>query len=149
MTAIATDGRTMAGDGRINAAGLITNDEFEKVWHGPDGSVYGLSGDTAAMAVARQWVERGCDPDCVPKVPGNGFEGLRLKLDGAVDLFDGTFMFMPTRVPFALGCGADLALMAMTLGRSPSEAVKDAARLHSHVGGRVRDLRPKPKGAVS
>lgn len=144
MTCIATDGRTMAGDGRVTAnKSLILTDEFEKVIRLSDGRVLGGSGDMRSVVNAAKWMNAGGDPEDPPELDEDAFEGLVLDADGNVHWYDDKCVLVPYSPPCAIGAGAEIALAAMRRGRSPKEAVAEAAANHATVGGRIRTLRPR------
>jgi hypothetical protein len=82
MTVIATDGRTMAADGRLTEKDLIVTDRAEKLFHAKDGSVVGCAGDCAAIVLGRRWFERGEQEEKLPVMRGRDFEALVLRPDG-------------------------------------------------------------------
>ncbi len=142
MTCVATDGVTMAGDGRISSDGLIVNEEFEKVWLAADGSIVGASGDQRNIGLARDWLDKGASFDVIPNLD-EAFEALVLRPDGRLEIFDCRCVFVPVVPPAAIGSGRECALTAMDLGCSPRQAVRQAARRIISVGGRIRELKLK------
>lgn len=145
MTCIATDGVTMAGDGRITSSGLIINEAFEKVWLAADGSIIGACGDQRNMGLARDWLDKGANFDVIPKL-NEEFEALVLRPDGRLEIFDCKCVFVPINPPAALGSGRESALTAMDLGLSPGQAVRQAMRRVSSVGGRVVEMKMERRG---
>lgn len=148
MTCIATDGKRMAADSRMCTGQMIVSDEMEKMFHAPDGSVVGISGDMGALPLLKKWFEEGCDLDSYPSVKRQdpdepAFDALVLRPDGTVEFLGETFTFTRYAVPAAIGSGSELAIAAMMCGRSPKEAVELAAVKVTTVGGRIHDLLPK------
>lgn len=147
MTCIATDGKTMAGDGRALIGQLITTEERVKLIRTPDGSVVGVAGDATAGALVRQWFEKGEDLSCIPAVkpgeePGTPFEALVLRPDGRVELLDWNFTATQLALPAAIGSGREVAIGLMMAGLSPKEAVERTMTRVASVGGKVTVMRP-------
>lgn len=148
MTAIATDGKTMAADGRSLIGQLITSEERVKiVRRDSDGAVCGVAGDATAGQLVREWFLKGADNACIPSVkpgeePGTPFEALVLQPDGRVLYFDWNFTMTEQAVPCAIGSGREVAIGAMLAGRSPKEAVDLVKTRVASVGGSVLVLSP-------
>lgn len=148
VTCIATDGKTMAADGRALIGQLITTDERVKLTHGADGSVVGVAGDATAGNLVREWFEKGEDRSCIPAVkpgeePGTPFEALVLRPDGRVELFDWNFTATLMALPAAVGSGREVAIGAMLAGKTPVEAVALVCQRVASVGGQICELEPK------
>lgn len=146
MTCIATDGKTMAGDGRALIGQLITTDSRDKLVRAKDGSIIGLAGDTTAAQLVREWFRKGEDLSTIPAVkpsdePGTPFEALILRPDGSVEFIDWNFTPVAHDVPAAIGSGREMAVGLMLAGKTPVEAVRLVAKRVASVGGRVRVLR--------
>lgn len=149
MTVIATDGRTMAGDGRVTAGHTILADDFRKVRLMRDGSVMGVAGDMRDGMLAFDWVDRGAPMGVIPKFlpdekPEDGFEALLLRPDGTIHWFDKTCVFIEYRPPWTIGCAADAAMVCLQIGMSPVEAVERAFRISHKCGGTITELAPIP-----
>lgn len=147
MTCIATDGKTIAADGRSCMGDLIMTDEAEKLVRGTDGSVIGCAGDRGACALVREWFAKGADTETIPKLhpseeDGGPFTALILRPDGKVEGLDQHFVFMPRSAPAAIGTGGEIALGALLSGKTPKEAVALAAEHVTSVGGKVHEMRP-------
>lgn len=151
MTVIVTDGKVMAGDGRVTAGDALLADDFQKVRHLKDGSVVGLAGDMCDIMLALDWLDRGAPVGTTPKFPSDptdedgGFEGLILRPDGRVEWFDQACVFVPYSSPFAIGSGAEVAMVCLQLGLTPAEAVERAAHRNVKVGGTTTVLKPKKR----
>lgn len=151
MTVICTDGRVMAGDGRVTAGSSLMADDFPKVRRLKDGSVAGMAGDLRDIVLAFDWLDRGAPFDTIPKFVGkpgeddDGFEALVLRPDGTVEWFDQACVFVPYSPPYAIGCGSEVALTCLSLGMTPEEAVERAAHLNVKVGGQTTVLKPTRK----
>lgn len=150
MTCIATDGKTMAGDGRALIGQLITTDARVKIMHASDGSVVGVAGEASAGALVREWFAKGEDLTSIPTVkpgedPGTPFEALILRPDGRVEFMDWNFTAVEHEVPAAIGSGREVAIGLMLAGKTPAEAVAIVARRVATVGGVITKLKPKRK----
>lgn len=151
MTCVATNGRVMAGDGRLHIADLLQTDQAVKIGHAKDGSVVGVAGEAGGIAKVLKWFADGEVADCLPELRAganeeSAFEALILRPDGSGWRMDDTFG--PTRIdlPCAIGSGGPIATAAMHCGRTPEQAVVLAARLVLTVGGKITTLRPsKPR----
>lgn len=143
MTCIATDGKTLAGDGRVTAQGLIQTEEGQKVFYAKDGSVVGCSGACTTMELARKWFEGGCPFDVLPKVEDKDFAALILRPDGRIEWMDVSFAFVPCMAPAAIGSGDEIAIGLMLAGKTPKEAVEITATRMCTVGGKIVELRPR------
>lgn len=143
MTCIATDGKTIAADGRDCYEDLILTDEGQKLASGKDGSILATAGPAAANALVREWFENGEDYETIPKLRLNEnetFHGLILRPSGRVEFLESNFSLVAVAVPAAIGSGGDVALGAMLAGKSPREAVEIAATRVSSVGGTIVEM---------
>lgn len=137
MTCIATDGRSIAADGRMTSeAGEITHDRFLKLVSLPDGSVLGLAGTASDITALRAWARAGAPEQARPKLDPDS-EFLNLRPNGRIEWSDHRWRPVPQAAPAAIGSGGDIAIGAMLAGRSPRGAVKLAARRVTTVGGRI------------
>lgn len=143
MTTIATDGKSMAGDGQREVRGTISTRNAEKVRRLSDGSVIGTAGDSACGCALIEWLEGGGD---APKLePESGFNALQLTSDGKVFIYDKHCMPMPVEPPMAIGSGMDLAIGAMLAGKSAEDAVMIAVRRDPGTGGKITVLHLEPR----
>jgi hypothetical protein len=143
MTTIATDGVSMAGDGRRNHRGTITNDSAVKVARLPDGSLFGRSGSVAFGDKVQAWLEGGCkDPPPEYKTDG-GFGAMLLRPDGTLFIIGEDVEPSAVQIPFAVGSGMDIAIGAMAAGKTAEEAVRIASRYDSNTGGKITSLNLK------
>lgn len=139
MTTIATDGRSMAGDGRaIDQRDTIVSDARTKVRRLSDGRIVGTAGNSFDAAAYVDWIEQGKPGGC--PIEDDRFGALILNLDGTVTWVDGKGREMVTPTPCAIGSGQDLAIGAMEAGADPFAAVMIAARRDPWTGGRVSTL---------
>jgi len=133
MTTIATDGRTMAGDGRGHCRGTVITDDDRKVTRLPDGRIVGCCGSHSDASVFIDWLENGGEH---PKLDED-FGALVLMKTGAVEWYSGRPRPMTPQLPTAIGSGMDMAIGAMIAGRFPGEAVAIAAQRDIYTGGRI------------
>lgn len=148
MTCIATDGKTMAADGRSIIGQLITSEERVKIVHCKDGSVVGVAGDATAGQLVREWFTKGEDLSVIPVIkageePGTPFEAIVLRHDGRVQYLDWNFTLTDQAVPCAIGSGREVAIGAMVAGLSPEQAVELVKTRVASVGGKVLVLSPR------
>lgn len=141
MTTIATDGKSMAGDGQeTHSNGTITALNMQKVRRLPDGSIIGICGDVVDALQFVKWLS---DGGVKPKF-ARPFEALVISKrdDNALFYYYTPNLFpIPTEAPVAIGHGMQFALAAMDCGRSPMEAVKVAIGRDAWTGGQVTVLR--------
>lgn len=137
MTTIATDGKTMAADGRGECYDLVVASALTKLVRLKDGSVLGLSGRVSVRPRLAAWIEGSGE---FPKDSGDWTAlhltagELRHYASRSGEAFD------PIDVPAATGSGGELALGAMLHGASPLEAVAVAARRDPFTGGTITSL---------
>lgn len=141
MTTIATDGRSMAGDGQREIHGTIVIRDAQKVRRLSDGRIVGTAGDVAFGMAIVEWLEDGGDP---PKLEDGGCV-LVLTPAGEVFHIDKYCKLLPVQVPVAIGSGMDMAIGAMEHGASPFEAVTIAARRDPGTGGEIAVLLLEPQ----
>lgn len=137
MTVIATDGFSMAGDGRCVAGWVIDDDKKVKVRRVGD-KIAGGAGDAVAIEAFHKWLADPSNPT-PPKVD-DSFCALVLNADGTLVYYTNQFVPLPVSVPAAIGCGAAHALTAMDLGASPRDAVKAAIKRNIGCGGLITSL---------
>lgn len=135
MTTIATDGKTMAGDGLVCQGELtIAETEATKVFR-VDGVIFGLAGKTPHIEVVRQWIKAGRKG--APAIKGSS--ALLLLPDGSLLQCDEDGS-SPCAAPAAIGSGKDHALTAMDMGADAEKAVEMAARRDPFTGGKITVL---------
>lgn len=135
MTTIATDGKSMAGDGvRLHFDTIITTNA-RKVCRMQDGRIVGTAGDVAFGLAMVEWL--GSD-EAKPDLP-SGSEGTILILHpgGSASVIDKHGKEIPVMLPCAIGSGADIALGAMLAGASPAEALEIAISRDTGSGGTI------------
>lgn len=136
MTTIATDGRTMAGDGLVTGNGIKHMQSNIKVHKLPCGTLVGLSGCTYVQQEALEFVAG--DRDTLDA--GDDFEALILYPDGTCEAMDGKGRRYQQSVPAVTGSGGAIALGAMAAGATPREAVEIATRYDTTTGGEIIEL---------
>lgn len=143
MTTIATDGVTLAADGRTTAGNEIVTDSAVKLHRLPDGSVLGESGACTASITAIEELASAMVEDRAPKFAKGEYTLLRLKPNGKAVVYWNELTPVDVPTPYALGSGGEFARGAMAMGASAAEAVRIATKLDSKSGGRVRSMQPK------
>jgi ATP-dependent protease HslVU (ClpYQ) peptidase subunit len=140
MTTIATDGRSMAADGRVCAGATIFGSNAKKIIRLADGRICGCAGNSRYQAPFVAWLANGGD---LPEMDDE-FEALVLMPDGTVVSYDHKGRSLPEELPTASGSGREFALAAMDLGASPEEAVKAACARDTMSGGEITVLELPP-----
>lgn len=128
MTTIAASRREMAGDSRVACGSVFYNSD--KIFRIGD-SFVGVCGDADNTTKFLSWFRRECpgDESTLTLDDDHTFAGLVLNSRG---LFHYSNCCEPDHIKdkfYAIGCGADIAITAMTLGKSPAEAVRIACRI--------------------
>ena len=136
MTTIATDGRTMAGDGLVHDHfDTVVDREYRKVFRLADGRIVGAAGNSFDAASWVAWLDTGKSGPC--PIEGDRFAGLNLGLDGVVLWVDHKGRECITPAPTAIGSGQDYAYGAMAAGAEPAEAVRIATMRDVYSGGSI------------
>lgn len=135
MTTIATDGRSIAADGRVSARTEIRSETHDKLRELPDGSWVGGSGRTthiiAAVRELAQAIEEGREPE---RQEGE-YTLLRLHPSGAIQLYeDALDAAMFVDAPFTIGSGGEFARGALAAGASLKKALRIAAAFDTMTG---------------
>lgn len=143
MTTIATDGITIAADGRATAGGNIVSDRTKKIIV-EDGVIYALTGVEALFRALIDWIKKGADPAAVPK----GYDATSLSWALTVISAVGPMgakrytstMPYPDSVdyPFSDGTGHEMAVVLMDAGKSPFEAVRLTCKRDINSGGEIQ-----------
>lgn len=144
MTTIATDGKSMAGDGLATRRDMITCETAIKVHRLADGSLFGGAGDKPELAALRAWIDGG---EKGPRPKAKDMVALVLKPSGELWYYTES-AGAPTEVPNAVGSGEELAIGAMEAGASPEEAVAIAARRNTATGGKITVLELNQKSKL-
>lgn len=133
MTTVATDGRTMAGDGLAHDRGVITDTDAAKVQRLKDGSLFGCAGDWGDCLAVCAWLDGDGDKPVKP----DSVSALHLRADGSLIYYGENLFPIPTSAPAAVGSGMAHALTAMDLGLDSHAAVKMAAKRDTLTGGDI------------
>jgi ATP-dependent protease HslVU (ClpYQ) peptidase subunit len=133
MTTIATDGKTMAGDGQAQTDMTIVDSNRRKVFRLTNGSLVGCAGNSVDAISFRRWLD---DDGNKPHIKEE-FAALVLNKNGDVEYYDRLLVPLELSLPTAIGSGADFALAAMDAGASPAQAVEIAARRDPYTGGTI------------
>jgi hypothetical protein len=138
MTTIATDGKSMAGDGLRECESLVVATDTIKVLRLPDGRLFGAAGERGKIMQVRRWFIDGGDQ---PELKEGEFLGLVVELDGTVNSYDSHLEPMRRMLPTAVGTGEALALGAMLAGAEPQRAVEIACERDIYSGGTITVLK--------
>lgn len=143
MTTIATDGKSMAGDGMLcDHCETIVNLGGRKVHRLDDGRIIGASGNSFDIIAWRDWLKSGREGAC--PIESDQFAGLVLHPNGVVHWVDHKGREIVTPAPCAIGSGQDYAIGAMEAGASAEQAVTIACRRDPHSGGDITALHLSP-----
>lgn len=141
MTTIATDGKSMAGDGRATRGSLVTFGDAVKVFRLSDGSLLGGAGEAHSVHDLREWLDGGCSGKR-PKTPDVAM--LHLKANSECWVYYNNVSPTKTGLPAAVGSGDHLAIGAMEAGKTPEQAVEIAAKRDTNTGGKITVLHLEP-----
>ena len=133
MTTIATDGKSMAGDGLCIGNGLVHGTSVRKVFLLSDGRIVGIAGCAYTPGAFVPWLESGGDKPDLPEC----FEALVLHPNGRCQSYNEKCFAMDQEVPAVTGSGGAVALGAMLAGKSPEEAVAIACLRDTGTGGTI------------
>jgi hypothetical protein len=133
MTTIATDGKSMAGDGRCG--GECLHCEVVKIARAKDGAILGCAGHAFDLGEFLKWHEEGGEIGVT-----EDFEGLILQPDGEVLCVDAKGRSFVHGVPAAVGSGCRFAYGAMDAGLFPEDAVRIAAKRDAFTSGTITVL---------
>jgi ATP-dependent protease HslVU (ClpYQ) peptidase subunit len=137
LTTIATDGNSMAADGRACRNDVIVGDNISKMVRLADKSILGLCGRSSVLPRLAKWLEgKGAFPkDC------GDWSAIHLTEEGprlySNDAGEG---WHPLDLPAAVGSGCEFALGAMLAKKSPQGAINLAAQRDPFTGGKVEVL---------
>jgi ATP-dependent protease HslVU (ClpYQ) peptidase subunit len=142
MTTIATDGKSMAGDGQTThgSADYVVSLVTPKVVRTQSGRIVGCCGPCGDDELFIEWLEGGGKK---PRL-GTGFAAIVLSATEPARVYYNDCTSEVLRSPYAIGSGASWALAAMDMGKSPTEAVAYAATRDVFTGGEIITLSPEP-----
>lgn len=136
MTTVAASWPHFAADTQITGGSLMQR--VCKLFRLPDGGVASGSGDWSKAYAALKWLEGGESGDCP------GFEGASLLIgrpDGTLWMADDEWPAYPLLGQVAsLGCGAQAAMVALSGGQSPEQAVASVAAHDAATSGPVQTM---------
>lgn len=138
MTTIATDGKSMAGDGQSSTNGTICSLTSVKVQRMTDGGLYGACGCAGWGDRLFEWLNGPREGDPPKGEDGDGF--IYLKPDGTLWQGGNDGLAVQIEAPFAMGSGMDLAIGAMDAGAAPERAVQIASARDRSTGGKITVL---------
>lgn len=138
MTTIATDGKTMAGDGMITENDHVCLTDHVKVRRLSDGRLVGFCGNVYNWDEFASWLDRKAT-DAPPKVH-DGFGCIILYPGGSIRSCDEHGRTFPELAPVAIGSGARFALAAMDLGMNAEDALKYTCTRDIYSGGEITVL---------
>lgn len=147
MTTIAWDGVSLCSDSLMTCDGRRVGMmlKIHALHHDQavaDGFLHktgmvGISGQVSAAGVVLRWLESGCRE----RPEGDlDFTALWIKRDGSSWCIEEDFNPYQISCPCAIGSGADIALAALTLGKTAREAVELAIKLDCISGGDIQEL---------
>ena len=148
MTTIAWDGVSLCSDSLMTCDGVRvgTTKKIRALYGGKAGrdgllkstGLVAVAGHASAMEVVSRWLES----DCKDKPEDDlDFTALWIKKDGTVWCIESDFNPYPMSVPCTIGSGGDIALAALTLGKTAREAVELGIKLDCISGGEIQELR--------
>lgn len=147
MTTIATDGVTIAADGRRTVGSERIEDNASKLAV-RDGRIFAIAGEWAIFPAAIDWFLRGAMPDAVPKSnDANGGWSLHV-IDMPLPQCQPRLTRVSSNAPYpeqypfpqAFGSGCSYAQAALLCGQTPKQAVAIAAQLDVFTGGVITEL---------
>lgn len=140
MTTIASDGQTVAADGRVTAGDEILYDQKVKLveW---GHYILGFAGMSALSAPIIEWFKSGADPEQIKdSLASQDWSLCVFGKDGVITYHHNLPYPHTLPYPFALGAGENYALGALLNGASPIEAVEIAAKVNCKTGGKITVL---------
>jgi hypothetical protein len=142
MTTIAWDGTTLAGDKRATAG--TVHHTITKVRRGETGNLVGYAGNCALGEQVFAWLcEGGERPD--GQFDKNDFcQVIEITPEGHCLKHERYGSFRIEDPFFAVGSGADFALMAMACGKTAVEAVQLTGRFDTNTGNGIDVLTLEP-----
>ena len=142
MTTIATNGVSVAADGRIVIGTSVFTQSARKIFR-IHGEIVGTSGDFSFgdeyLTWTRQKFCKRLKPKLPPKRAADFFRALHISKKDVI-LVDADMTFLRAIPPIAIGSGADYALAAMLQGATPAEAVAIAAKMDPWTGGNITEM---------
>lgn len=140
MTTIAWDGKTLAGDRRITANGVV-NTESTKVHKRKDGALIGISGELCTSSEFVRWFmkgEKGKKPPLKAMATSElAASAIIIRPNGTVEAHDQDGWHVVESSRYAIGSGGNFAMVAMKCGAFADRAVEIAAEFDVYTGSKV------------
>ena len=145
MTTIAYKDRVMAADSRETSicdgeSPMVLNDDCTKIFKLSDGSLFGASRGSEEIERLHQSLVDNLPP---PKL--EDINGLLVKPDETIWLYEGNIWQKIRQTYYAVGSGSLFAFAAMDAGASAIEAAEIGAKRDPYSGGKVIHLRLRSK----
>ena len=137
ITAIAWDGQILASDSWGSSGDLILAPGNQKVFK-LSGRLIAAAGNRSDILKFIEWVKSESDKD-FPEVEDN-FEAIEI-IQSAAYLYNKGGQVQIIKPPYAIGCGRELCLGAMSAGANAIGAVQIACRYHAFCGGDIQSER--------
>ena len=140
MTTIAIDDNTIAADGLAVRNDIKESFNCQKLIK-RDGVIYAMAGRLEHCLDLVDLLSNRTD-EIDPDIEGN----VIAVYEDSVRIYwlkDGVMDSDLVEPPYAIGSGADYAYSAMKLGLSAKEAVKHAASIDLHTGGKIKTIKYK------
>ena len=134
MTTIAYDGKSIACDSRATCGEYISPQHQNKAFYdvGPFRCVM-FCGDVAGFIPMHDWLRKGAKPKDYPHV-----ETVAVCVYGKkVTVYGDAWPFVADKLS-AFGSGGDVALGALHAGADARTAIRIAAKLDPHTGGKIQ-----------
>lgn len=138
MTTIASDGFTVAADGRVVAGDEFISDKNVKLRQ-VKGRVIGFCGVMAYMSPAIEWLEDGANPSQIKELWLEGKDWCMIVFDPDCARCYHNDTPYPSEVPYptAFGSGELLAIGALLANASPERAIQIASERDLKTGGKI------------
>lgn len=155
MTTIAFDGRYLAADGRMTRGDIVCSDKFKKIHvfkaiiqgKTQEVAVFGAGAWSGIFAIM-QWMKQNDVFDIDPDLPRPSFpadnDGHAVSMDvafvtksGELYCLDDQSRPAPYTAPFGEGSGFPFAQMALNMGMSAPEAIRQAIKMDVNSGGEI------------
>ena len=139
MTVIASDGITIAADGRtITGHSEIARGSVRKI-RIHRGKIFALSGMAALFDALVDWYSAGALPKDAPTIASDATWTLIVIDGGGPKLFTHRVPYEDRLTyPITFGCGCDYAMGAMLAGASPERAVEITCEKEAFCGGEIQ-----------
>lgn len=136
MTAIATDGKTIAADSMMTFGRERCINPIEKI--AVEGQMIFATAGVPIKDALIDWFTSGSRPHCAPRSTEELWYMLVIDPKQMLFLSSQVPYPVPVEAPFAFGAGGEYAMGAMLNGASPKEAVEIAIKASTACGGPVQ-----------